>query len=149
MDRLVTLGYEGTSIGAFIETLEAAGIAVVVDVREAPTSRRREFAKRALQSALQDAGIEYRHNPRLGAPKPLRDQVKGDGDYQHFFDRYAEHLAANHEVVASLVTELDGNVALMCYERDYRICHRRLVADAVARRTGLTPQHLQAPRGRS
>ena len=104
MERLVTLGYEGASVEAVIATLSAAGVGILIDVREAPISRRPEFAKRALASALAEAGIGYHHEPRLGAPKPLRDQVKTDGDYQRFFEGYAAHLADNEDAAARLAT---------------------------------------------
>ncbi len=133
---------------AVIATLAEAQVGLLVDVREAPISRRPEFAKSALARALADAAIAYRHEPRLGAPKPLRDQVKGDRDYQRFFAAYAEHLACHEEAVVSLAGEATAGVALLCYERDHRVCHRRLVADAVAHHVGITPQHLQPPRRR-
>jgi len=142
MERLVTIGYEGATMADFIATLRHADVATLVDVREAPISRRREFAKRQLASAVRDAGIGYRHEMVLGAPKRLRQRVKADGEYDPFFRDYAEHLAFHEDAVAALASGLSGGVALMCYERDYRICHRRLVAEALARHTGLQPQHL-------
>jgi uncharacterized protein (DUF488 family) len=147
MQRLVTIGYEGAAIEALIQTLQAAEVAMLVDIREAPISRRADFGKRALEAALTAAGIAYCHEPRLGAPKSLRDQVKSDRDYTRFFEDYAEHLAANEAVVEELAAESSHCMALMCYERDYRVCHRYLVADALAARTGLSPQHLRPPRG--
>lgn len=147
MQRLVTIGYEGAAIEAFIETLRAAEVDILLDIREAPISRRRDFGKRALEAALATADIAYRHEPRLGAPKSLRDQVKADGDYTRFFEGYAEHLAANDAVLNELAADSRYAIALMCYERDYRVCHRWLVADAIAARTNLSPQHLRPPRG--
>ena len=41
---LYTIGYQGAQIGDLINALKAAGVERLVDVREAPISRRRDFA---------------------------------------------------------------------------------------------------------
>lgn len=144
MQRLVTIGYERATMAAFLQALQGAWVDVLVDVREAPVSRRAGFSRRQLAGALVANGIEYRHEGALGAPKPIRDAVKADGDYTTFFQAYDAHLATRGDRVDALVTELvDRGVALMCYERDVAICHRRPVAREIARRTGLEPVHLQ------
>jgi uncharacterized protein (DUF488 family) len=48
--QLSTIGYEGVSIDAFIATLKAAKVTLLLDVRELPISRRRGFSKTALSS---------------------------------------------------------------------------------------------------
>ncbi len=147
MDGLATIGYEGASLEAFLGTLQAAGVGLLLDVREAPVSRRREFAKKALSAAVEQAGIAYRHEGALGAPKPLRDAIKqGECSAEAFFAHYEEHLAAQAPLLDRLAAELPGRVALMCYERDVRQCHRKTVAHALQARTGLTPQHLRPER---
>lgn len=147
MQSLFTIGYERAASQAVIATLLEAGVDCLVDVREAPISRRPDFNKRALEGQLDAAGIDYRHEPRLGAPKPLRDRVKSDRDYTRFFEDYGEHLVANEDVLDALTAELTGVPSLMCYERDHRVCHRSLVADALAERSGVVPQHLVPPLG--
>ncbi len=143
MDGLATIGYEGASLEAFLGTLQAAGVDLLLDVREAPISRRRELAKKALSAAIEDAGMAYRHEGALGAPKPLRDTIKqGECSPEEVFARYEEHLAAQAPLLDRLAAELTGRVALMCYERDVRQCHRKAVARALEVRTGLTARHL-------
>lgn len=142
MEALSTIGYEGAALNDFLEALRGAGVTTLLDVRQAPTSRRPEFAKRQLAEALEEAGIAYRHEGALGAPKALRERLKqGECDEAEFFAGYEEHLATQNEKLDELV-ELPGHVALMCYERDVRHCHRRSVARALEQRTGLAARHL-------
>lgn len=134
MDHLFTIGYERSSLENFIQTLIDAGVEVLLDIREAPISRRRGFSKSSLREALARSGIQYHHERRLGSPKPLRDQVKSDRDYGTFFTGFKQHLAGQTDVMAEIVDTFNGHsVALMCYERNPRECHRLAVAEALAR----------------
>ena len=82
-DGFMTIGYEGAAIEAFVDTLGAAGVRTLIDVRDAPWSRRPEYAKRALAEALAAGGIDYRHLKGLGNPKPGRDAARA-GDIETF-----------------------------------------------------------------
>lgn len=142
MNRIYTIGYEGADLQDFIATLHHAGIDVLVDVRELPISRRKGFSKRQLNEALTEAGIDYRHVRELGSPKPVRDQLRLDGNYPAFFAAYTEYLDTQQPLLHTLTDELDGNVALMCYERDPATCHRSTVADRLAYLSDTDIQHL-------
>jgi Protein of unknown function, DUF488 len=50
------------------------------------------------------------------------------------FDRY---LRTQAELLAALVEQLAGAVALLCYERDHTQCHRSAVAGALSAITGI------------
>lgn len=142
MKKLFTIGYEGTALNDFVDTLKAAGIDVLLDIRELPISRRKGFSKTALSAALKEAEILYSHEKRLGSPREIRHRLREDGNYPRFFREFRRHLIAQEELLAKLSEELRGNVALMCYEKNHEECHRRLVADAFAERLGKTPIHL-------
>ena len=73
---LFTFGYEGLAIDGFIARLKKAGVAVVVDVRELPLSRKKGFSKTAFAEALHGAGIAYTHVPTFGCPKSIRNRVQ-------------------------------------------------------------------------
>lgn len=149
MNTLCTIGYEGATLDDFIATLRDAGVSIVVDVRALAISRRKGFAKSALRAALDAAGIAYRHEPRLGTPKPLRERLKRDGDYAVFFQQFGRHLADQDNVLSALTSELDNaSVALMCFERDPCQCHRSAVASRMAELTQLQPCHLGVHHGR-
>lgn len=143
MDALSTIGYEGANLETFLATLRGQGVDLLLDVRQAPVSRRPEFSKKALAAAVSEVGIGYRHQGRLGAPKPVRERLKqGACSTDEFFAAYADHLAEHQDLLDALAAEPCGHVALMCYERDVHDCHRSVVARALEERTGLTADHV-------
>ncbi len=126
---LRTIGYEGRSIDSFLAELQAAAVDIVVDVRELPLSRRPGFSKTSLAAQLATVGIEYVHARALGSPRAVRRRLREDGDYDAFFEAYAEHLDHQEEAlqeVASLVAT--ARICLMCYEAEAERCHRSLLA---------------------
>lgn len=147
MNRLMTVGYEKTSLEDFIATLKAAKVTTLLDVREIPISRRKGFSKRALSDAVIAVGIEYRHERDLGSPKPMREQLHADKDYSRFFKSFASYLKSQRSLLKSLAEELDGGVALMCFERDAATCHRSIVARHLEHLTGLTTNHIEVASG--
>ena len=130
MRKLFTIGYERSSLLDFIATLEIAGVDLLLDVREFPVSRRKGFSKSALRDALEGSGIDYRHEKSLGSPKDIRHRLYDDGDFEQFFTDFRVHLETQKGLLRELANDLSGNVALMCYERDPRTCHRTVVAEA-------------------
>jgi uncharacterized protein (DUF488 family) len=141
--RLATIGYEGIGVTPFLATLTAAGVNTLLDIREFAGSRRKGFAKTALREHLAEVGIDYRHEPALGSPRDIRHRLREDGNLDQFFQDFEKHLATQQPLLKQLVKDLSGNVALLCYERDYRECHRASVAAELGRLTGLRPQHLE------
>lgn len=142
--RLATIGYEGASLEGFLDALQGAGVARLVDVRAVPGSRRREFCKGALRAALAARGIDYVHLRGLGNPKPGRDAAKA-GRLAEYRAIYAAHLASA-EAAADLerlgALAADGRACLMCLERDPAHCHRLMVVEVLARDTALEVAHL-------
>src|SRR3569623_1853956 len=85
MRKLFTIGYEGVTLDAFIRTLKKAKIALLLDVRELPASRRKGFSKTAHRTALAAAGIAYREEKCLGRPKAVLHRLREDRDYDRLF----------------------------------------------------------------
>lgn len=142
MRQLCTIGYEGANVGDFLETLKQANVRVLVDVRELPMSRRKGFAKNALKGHLESVGIEYRHEKLLGSPKDMRHRLRRDWDYTRFFRDFDKHLRKQQGLLDQLSTELKGNVAFMCFEKEAHDCHRSRVVDVLAAMVGKKPIHL-------
>lgn len=139
-----TIGYEARNAPELISDLAAAGVEVLVDVRELPLSRRRGFSKTALRAAVEHAGISYVHDRAVGNPKEYRDAWKA-GDSAAGAAGYISHInngsRARVDALAELVAE--GGVCLMCVEHEPGDCHRSLLVDALAERVGpLDVQHL-------
>lgn len=142
IQRLVTIGYEGAAIDDFLATLTAAEVTTLLDVRQFACSRRKGFSKSQLKAHLASVGIPYVHKSALGSPKDIRHRLRRDGDDALFFRAFDLYLSTQQAVLQQLANDLNGNVALMCYERDYHQCHRRSVADALGQITGLQATHL-------
>lgn len=142
MKQLLTIGYEGAPLDDLLRTLQEANVDILLDIREIPYSKRKEFCQKALNEALGKVNIVYRHEQRLGSPKKIRDKIRLDADHQAFRDAFNQHLKKQDSLLVELSELLSGNVALLCYERNYRQCHRNLVAAALTEITGLIPQHL-------
>jgi len=125
---IFTIGYEGLSIGEFVDILSTHGIQVLIDVRELPLSRKPGFSKAALSSAVQEAGMEYRHERELGAPREVRYELRLSGDWATYRKAYLESIEDKNGILKTLVNS-KKKVCLMCFEEDYRICHRSLIIE--------------------
>lgn len=135
--RLYTVGYEGWELAAFLECLTARGVECVIDVRENPFSRKPGFSKGALSRALEAAGIQYVHLKELGTPRPLRDAVKADGDYDRFFLEMDAYLATQSEAIEQACGHVRCMACcLLCYERSVDVCHRKIVAAKISQCVG-------------
>jgi uncharacterized protein (DUF488 family) len=144
MHHVYTIGYERRSPDGFASELATAGVALLVDVRELPLSRRRGFSKSALAKSLREVGIGYVHERALGNPKPFRDAWKA-GDAATGASGYRAHLAhdssAHVDALAQRVAQ--GGVCLMCVEHDASDCHRSILVEALGERLrGLEVRHL-------
>ena len=130
---IYTIGYEGLALGQFLELLKANAIEQLVDIREAPISRKAGFAKAALAEAVERAGIRYSHVRALGCPKPIRDRYKQTGDWGRYTRDFNIYLAAQETALQQLRSTVDSaRTCLLCYEADYHRCHRAFVAAAIA-----------------
>jgi uncharacterized protein (DUF488 family) len=141
---VLTIGYEGAEIDAFLATLSLAGVQHLVDVRDIPISRKRGFSKSKLADALSTIGIRYTHLKALGDPKEGREAMKR-GDYRGFLNIYNQHIAAEEAQQAlHFAAEIarQENVALLCYERNPKECHRTIVADQLLLRGVSDIRHL-------
>ena len=140
-----TIGYEGLDIDAFMSLLAEHGIKTVVDVRELPLSRKPGFSKKALASVLSVSGMEYVHKVDLGCPKPVRDRYGDDGNWQRYTVGFLKHLKTQQRAVAELADlARTSTCALLCFEADFNLCHRSMVADAVRDHDGTQVHHITA-----
>jgi uncharacterized protein (DUF488 family) len=142
---LFTFGYEGLSISDFIARLNKADVRTVFDVRQLPLSRKKGFSKTAFGIALHEAGIVYAHFPVFGCPRPIRDRYKIDQDWGRYAKTFNSYLEEQSEAVAELaLLARKTSACLVCFEADFNLCHRSLVARAAARTGGPRVIHLTA-----
>lgn len=128
-----TIGYEQTTVAAFLAALKATGVEIVADVRAIAASRRPGFAKSALAANLSEAGIGYKHFRALGTPAEGRAAARA-GQRAELERIYAGQLELPEAMAAAAeLADLarDKRVALLCYERDAACCHRTLLRNAM------------------
>lgn len=125
---LVSIGYEGRTVGDLVAQLLAQKVRVLVDVRLTPLSRKPGLSKTKLSAALAAVGIGYVHHRALGNPRDNRAGFRAGEANSHA--RYREVLgsAAATDALAHVCELLDGGVvALLCFEHDHAECHRDIV----------------------
>lgn len=127
---LYTIGYEGFSIDSFMQQLISNNIKCLVDVRKIAFSMRREFCKTNLQEALHEAGIKYIRMPEVGIPSKNRKELLPLGKKDELFAWYQDTILPQCASQASSIADLVSkeNIALMCYEKESKDCHRSLFA---------------------
>ena len=130
MSNLFTVGYQGDRVSNLIQKLKQLKIKTIVDVRENPVSRKPEFSKLQLNNELKKEGIHYLHYQELGTPRPLRDYLIHNKDYDAFFSRYKDYILEYKDSLDDLV-ELGTKekICLLCFEKDVMQCHRKVIAD--------------------
>jgi uncharacterized protein (DUF488 family) len=141
---LQTIGYEGTTVDAVLATLRSAGVTLLLDVRAVAASRKPGFSKRQLAAGLDAVGIGYVHLQGLGTPKPGRDAVRA-GHPERMVPIFMEHMQgarAQAELAQAIGLARGAATCLLCFERDHRTCHRRLVAEMIVAETGQAVGHL-------
>jgi uncharacterized protein (DUF488 family) len=155
---VATIGVYGFTADAFLETLHRADARVLLDVRQRRGVRGSEYAwanARRLQTALAEAGIEYRHHRELAPTTELRrlqyreDDRLGVGKRSRvelapaYRERYVREILdrVNLEPIVQALP-VDGAGALFCVERAPEACHRSLIAERMAAEYGVPVVHL-------
>jgi uncharacterized protein (DUF488 family) len=141
---LFTIGYEKALLPDVVLTLRAAGVAALLDVRDRPISRRPGFSKRQLAAAVQEAGIDYRHLAALGTP-PEGRLAGRRGEMERFWSIVDDKLSrpeAEPDLRRAAAIAAAAPACLLCYEADWRRCHRRRIAEILALRHGISVRHL-------
>lgn len=133
--EVYTIGYEGKDIDEFVEELLENGIERLIDVRELPLSRKNGFSKNALMKALQEVGIEYKPFPELGAPKEARHGLRSKLlNFYEFAEIYRNHLKRHLDDLKALELYVSSKKSvIMCFEADWRVCHRSVIAEFLER----------------
>lgn len=130
---IVSIGYEGRTIETFVADLQRVGVRTVADVRLNAVSRKAGFSKTRLKEALAAAGIGYRHLRSLGNAKENR-QPFWDGRVEEGRRVFRETLRSP-EAEASLLElanmAADEVIAVLCFESDMEMCHRKVIIDEV------------------
>lgn len=136
---LVSIGYEGRTALELLQELQRLQVAVLVDVRLTPISRKPGLSKTRLGEALRAFGIDYCHLPALGNPKDNREPF-WTGDVSLGCIRFSELLTRPQATSAMDQLEAyarDCLTAVLCFEREHERCHRQVIVGEVSARLGV------------
>jgi uncharacterized protein (DUF488 family) len=150
--ELFTAGHSNRTAAELIALLDEAGVRRVADVRRFPVSRRHpQHSRERLAPALARAGIEYaflgdalggRREPSAASEAP-RNRAWQDPSLRAFADALdSPELEAGLAALEALARAAPS--AVLCAERDWRNCHRQILADALVVR-GWDVVHLVRP----
>jgi uncharacterized protein (DUF488 family) len=133
-----TVGHSNVPFEALLDALRAADIALVVDVRMYPQSRRHpQFNRDRLSRALGEAGIAYRHMPSLGGRRKPDEASTNLGLRDEGFRGFADYMqtpAFEAELGELIDAASEARTAIMCAESLPWNCHRSLISDALMAR---------------
>ena len=144
MIPLATIGYQAAPQAKVIETLKAAGVEVLIDVRAVAASRRAGFSKGILSASLEDAGIAYVHLRELGTPKEGRIAARHGrtDEMREIFEAHLAEPAAQVQLAKAVEIATGRKAALLCFEADHRGCHRTIVAERMCEAVDFVVENL-------
>ncbi len=135
--KLYTIGFTQKRAETFFELLRQNGIRRLVDIRISPDGQLSGFAKKDdLPYFLERlaAGCEYVHLPELAPTKEILKDYRADGDWERYVQRF-EALLDERQVPDILERDAfeAATSCLLCSESTPDQCHRRLVAERLAK----------------
>jgi uncharacterized protein (DUF488 family) len=145
--RIFTIGHSTRSSEQFISLLKEFGVKTLVDIRRYPASRRfPHFNGPALRELLKGEDIEYLWLEDLGGRryKPANEPSPNAGLKTLGFRNYADYMATNEfrAAVQELLSAAGmSQTAVMCAEKLYWRCHRRLLSDYLTAH-GVAVEHI-------
>jgi len=133
--RIFTIGYSGRNAREFFTILKQSGIRKVIDVRLYNTSQLAGFTKRQdidyfLQTIVK---AKYIHLPIIASTKQLlNDYKKGLIDWQQYETQF-KGVITQRQIEKHLIPQDMDMSCFLCSEAKADNCHRRLVAEYLAK----------------
>lgn len=144
--EIYTIGFTQTTAERFFGRLIEARIERLLDIRLNNTSQLAGFAKAADLAYFTRAiaGASYEHLPLLAPTQRMLDAYKKQrGDWARYERAFLTLMGRRHVHDVLCPEDFDQRTALLCSEATAEQCHRRLVAEFLARRwDGVTIVHL-------
>lgn len=137
--KLYTIGFTQKPAERFFGLLAEHGVERVVDIRLKPGGQLSGFAKQQDLAWFLDrlVGADYVHLPILAPSAEIRDDYRKDHDWDRYVPRF-EALLDDRGIPDTLDRSLfqEKTCCLLCSEPGPERCHRRLVAERLAREWG-------------
>jgi uncharacterized protein (DUF488 family) len=130
-----TIGFTKKSLEQFIGLVRSAGNERVIDVRLRNTSQLAGWSKYPDFAYLlrEGFGLDYEHKPEFAPTDELLDRYKKDKDWQSYESDFSRLLQTRNPVDAARSIISGKAACLLCTEPEADKCHRRLVAEYLAR----------------
>lgn len=141
---LATIGYQTSTLPRVIGALKADKVELLLDVRAVAASRKAGFSKTLLGNSLEAEGVGYLHLRDLGTPAEGRQAARAGrtAEMHEIFHAHMRTDAALAALEQAIALSRRKRVCLMCFEADWRCCHRAILADMITARTGAEVTHL-------
>lgn len=133
---LFTIGYEGVSLENYLNKLVKNDVKLLVDVRKNSLSMKFGFSKSLLKKYCESLGINYIHIPEVGINSDQRQELNSQKDYDELFEKYKKTTLVETSSYQETIIELlkkHNRIALTCFEADVCQCHRKPLAEAIAK----------------
>jgi uncharacterized protein (DUF488 family) len=152
---IFTIGFTKKSAKEFFRLLQDAQVTKLIDVRENRAGQLAGFAKYPDLAFLLDriSGIAYDYQPIFAPTREIRIAYRNTRDWAQFQKSFLELMMQRRVLKEADPTLFEGKVALLCTEAEPDKCHRRLVAEMLARHWSsqghaIEVKHLQSPKRR-
>lgn len=133
---LFTIGYEGVSLEKYLNKLVSNDVKLLVDVRKNSLSMKFGFSKSLLKKYCESLSIDYIHIPEVGINSDQRQELNTQQDYDALFEVYKKTTLKETDSYQTKIIELLSKykrIALTCFEADICQCHRKPLAEAIAK----------------
>jgi len=133
--RLFTIGFTKKSAERFFTLLRSAGAARVIDTRLNNRSQLAGFTKGDdLPFFLREiASISYEHRLDMAPTQDMLSRYKKHGASWTTYEREFNQLLVDRQVASRVTRAQLADACLLCSENEPNRCHRRLVAEYLAR----------------
>jgi uncharacterized protein (DUF488 family) len=137
--KLHTIGFTQKTAEQFFSLLKSNSIECLVDVRLKPDGQLAGFSKKNdLQYFLRELiHCDYRHMPRMAPTEEILQTYRTEKNWQKYVIQF-ESLMNQRGIPEILDRTLfeEKNCCLLCSEAFPEHCHRRLVAERIAKSWG-------------
>lgn len=132
---LFTIGFTKKTAEEFFQLLQEAQVRKLIDIRENRVGQLAGFAKYPDLAFFlhRVAGIVYDHQPIFAPSTEIRTLYRKSRDWAQYEKSYVELMAQRKVLEQVDPASFEGRVALLCSEAEPEKCHRRLVAEILAR----------------
>jgi len=142
--NIYTIGFTKHTSEQFFEKLKFAGVKRVIDIRINKTSQLAAFAKGSDLPYLLKAtgGIGYLSHSELAPTKELLKSYRSkEISWEEFEKRYIKQIEDSKAILGLNKSDFE-DACLLCSEETAEKCHRRLLAEELAKIWGVEIIHL-------